>query len=622
MYRDRLVRAYLGASNSARRASRFTGFAANDDIAMHALDPAAEAVSRGEPRPEPGRREQARVAAAQGGVLHRHRPALRQPRPGLPNLVRLRRRHHPRHRSRDLRRRGEPEHGISLVVGGRLHHDAVQRAAGFVARQSRAARRAARGATPVRSRRCARWSRKRSVRPRTGASTSTCPTVVTSRTSGLYEMVRRRCRFIVVVDGGCDPDFHYDDLGNALRKIRIDLRIPIDFDDEQRMRPIGQPQAALRGRHASDTRSSTVPAPTDGWSTSSRCCAATRAPTCPATRRPTGPSRTRGRGISGSTSHRPKATVRWGCTPWMRCARVARRQHRRSLPSPREASQLTAHPGARGSRPLYRNEQLSSFHVSDSSNQLRIGVGCFGSRMALAASSLISNPSAATISPFRPVSGRARTSEPRLLLKTDIQGTPAITALYCALTQSQGAGVERRIVRQHDVKLPVRQTVEPPSPVIACNCTETNENRRGPGGASGRSAVTNAFGTGRPAPSTTRPTMAGVAGFARPWPAPSPPRCSRATAAGPTSEIRTTAVAISARSMRDRNIGVAGGSTTFTRRQPAARPDCGCAAASCPQLGATSGRTRCEWKAGERRYPLFAHGTVARDALVPKRSDE
>ena len=33
MYRDRLVRAYLGASNSARRASRFTGFAANDDIA-------------------------------------------------------------------------------------------------------------------------------------------------------------------------------------------------------------------------------------------------------------------------------------------------------------------------------------------------------------------------------------------------------------------------------------------------------------------------------------------------------------------------------------------------------------------------------------------------------------
>ena len=51
---------------------------------------------------------------------------------------------------------------------------------------------------------------------------------------GLYEMVRRRCRYIVVLDAGCDRDFHYDDLGNALRKIRIDLRIPIDFDEVTR----------------------------------------------------------------------------------------------------------------------------------------------------------------------------------------------------------------------------------------------------------------------------------------------------------------------------------------------------------------------------------------------------
>jgi len=43
-------------------------------------------------------------------------------------------------------------------------------------------------------------------------------------------MVRRRCRYIVVLDGGCDPDFTYGDLGNALRKIRIDLKIPVEFD--------------------------------------------------------------------------------------------------------------------------------------------------------------------------------------------------------------------------------------------------------------------------------------------------------------------------------------------------------------------------------------------------------
>ena len=46
---------------------------------------------------------------------------------------------------------------------------------------------------------------------------------------GLYEMVRRRCRFIVVSDAGCDPDFEFEDLGNAVRKIQIDLGVPIHF---------------------------------------------------------------------------------------------------------------------------------------------------------------------------------------------------------------------------------------------------------------------------------------------------------------------------------------------------------------------------------------------------------
>ena len=46
---------------------------------------------------------------------------------------------------------------------------------------------------------------------------------------GLYEMVRRRCRFIVVSDAGCDPDYQFDDLGNAVRKISLDLGVPIEF---------------------------------------------------------------------------------------------------------------------------------------------------------------------------------------------------------------------------------------------------------------------------------------------------------------------------------------------------------------------------------------------------------
>lgn len=47
---------------------------------------------------------------------------------------------------------------------------------------------------------------------------------------GLFEMVLRRCRFIVVTDAGADPDYQFEDLGNAVRKIRIDLGIPIEFE--------------------------------------------------------------------------------------------------------------------------------------------------------------------------------------------------------------------------------------------------------------------------------------------------------------------------------------------------------------------------------------------------------
>jgi hypothetical protein len=46
---------------------------------------------------------------------------------------------------------------------------------------------------------------------------------------GLYEMVLRRCKFIFLVDAGQDLDYVFEDLGNAIRKIRIDLGIPIDL---------------------------------------------------------------------------------------------------------------------------------------------------------------------------------------------------------------------------------------------------------------------------------------------------------------------------------------------------------------------------------------------------------
>jgi hypothetical protein len=54
---------------------------------------------------------------------------------------------------------------------------------------------------------------------------------------GIYEMVRRRCHTIVVSDAGADPNYAFDDLGNAIRKIRIDLGIEIEFKDKVRIYP-------------------------------------------------------------------------------------------------------------------------------------------------------------------------------------------------------------------------------------------------------------------------------------------------------------------------------------------------------------------------------------------------
>jgi hypothetical protein len=48
---------------------------------------------------------------------------------------------------------------------------------------------------------------------------------------GLWEMVARRCRFIVISDAGCDPDYRFDDLANAIRQIRLDLGVPIQFQE-------------------------------------------------------------------------------------------------------------------------------------------------------------------------------------------------------------------------------------------------------------------------------------------------------------------------------------------------------------------------------------------------------
>ena len=47
----------------------------------------------------------------------------------------------------------------------------------------------------------------------------------------LYELIRRRVEVIIVSDAGADPDFRFDDLGNALERTRVDFGVTIRFRD-------------------------------------------------------------------------------------------------------------------------------------------------------------------------------------------------------------------------------------------------------------------------------------------------------------------------------------------------------------------------------------------------------
>jgi hypothetical protein len=52
---------------------------------------------------------------------------------------------------------------------------------------------------------------------------------------GLYEMVLRRCRYIVVSDATLDPGYTFGELARAVRRINHDLGIPITFSEGVRI---------------------------------------------------------------------------------------------------------------------------------------------------------------------------------------------------------------------------------------------------------------------------------------------------------------------------------------------------------------------------------------------------
>ena len=242
LYRDRLIRAYLGASNPERKANRFTGFAADDDLPMGKLDPGQKPlhILNLALNLVASRRldwQQRKADSFTVSALHCGNSSLGyRPAAGYGG-----------------------KDGISLGTAVAISGAAASPNMGFNTSAVMAfiltlfnARLGAWLGNPgIAGEKTWRHEGPRaSVTPlfseALAQTTDEKDYVYLSdgghfENLGLYEMVRRRCRTIVVFDSGADPDFTYDDLGNALRKFRIDLKIPIDFSDSH-LRPLREQQ--------------------------------------------------------------------------------------------------------------------------------------------------------------------------------------------------------------------------------------------------------------------------------------------------------------------------------------------------------------------------------------------
>jgi hypothetical protein len=229
MYRNRLIRAYLGASNDRRNANKFTGFAENDNLKMHELDPALKPFH---------------VVNTCLNLVAGRRLAWQQRKAESFTIT-------PLHcGSFDLGYRPAARYGEEISLGTAVtisgaaanpnmgyHSSAV---IGFIMTLFNARLGAWLGNPGSAG---ARTWQKAGPNSATGSLVAEAFGLTNNTNKwvnlsdgghfenlGLYEMVRRRCRYIVVLDGGCDGKFTYEDLGNALRKIRIDFKIPIDFE--------------------------------------------------------------------------------------------------------------------------------------------------------------------------------------------------------------------------------------------------------------------------------------------------------------------------------------------------------------------------------------------------------
>lgn len=233
MYRQRLVRTFLGASHTDRRPNAFTGFDPSDDLRVHELRDVRplhviNATLNNVSSTNYGRNER-RASAFTFSPLHVGSSALGY-----------------RDSSEYGSDGGALATGLSLGMAMAVSGAAASPAMGMYSSKARAflltlanARLGLWFGNPADR---TTWQRSDPAlgvgpiaRELLGLETDNNPYIYLSdgghfENLGLWSMVARRCRVIIVSDAGCDPDYAFDDLSNAVRRIRLDLGIPIEFD--------------------------------------------------------------------------------------------------------------------------------------------------------------------------------------------------------------------------------------------------------------------------------------------------------------------------------------------------------------------------------------------------------
>jgi hypothetical protein len=237
MYHHRLTRAYLGASREQRQPNRFTGFDPDDDLELAALagQRPLHVVNTTLNMTLDARqgRQETRALSFTFSPLHAGSHALGAYRPSAAYAF------------DPLRRRGISLGSAVTISGGAASPQMGNftsptmafllalfnaRLGVWLGNPGEAGRKTWRSRDP-------KTGLPPIVREMLGWTTSTNPYVFLSDGGhfdnlGLWEMVLRRVRHIVVVDGGCDPEYSVPDLAAVVRRARVDHGAEITFDAE------------------------------------------------------------------------------------------------------------------------------------------------------------------------------------------------------------------------------------------------------------------------------------------------------------------------------------------------------------------------------------------------------